>query len=174
MMPRLRGRVAFIFAEPNFDVDRILGFETMRSHDLATMQSNAMREFDAGFVRDVRPGDLLVGGTNFGYGHPHGPPMAVMRALGVSGVIAESFAPLYLMGELAAGFPQIACTGVSCAVSRWDELEVDWEGGCVRNQTSGRVLAFKPITPHSQALLEAGGLFALLRPAPVGEAGRGA
>ena len=166
MMPRIRGRAAFIFGEPNFDVDRILGFETMRAHDLEAMKASAMRAFDPGFCQGVRTGDLLIGGKNFGYGHPHGPPMMVMRALGVAAVIAESFAPLYLMGELAAGFPQIACAGISRVVSRWDELEVDWESGCVRNDTAGGAFPFEPMPPHARALLEAGGLFALMKQTP--------
>ncbi len=170
--PVLRGRAAFIFAEPNFDVDRIVGFEALRSHDPAAVAKALMRDFDPGFAAAVQPGDFLIGGRNFGYGHPHGPPMAAMRALGIAGVIAHSFAPLYLMGELAAGFPQVACPGVLEAVSRWDVLEVDWLDDRVRNVTTGRALPIAPLGEHARRLVEAGGLLPLLsrRPSPSAQA----
>lgn len=166
MMPALQGRAAFVFDEPNFDVDRILGFDAMRSHDAEAMRASAMGAFDPHFHSVVQPGDLLVGGANFGYGHPHGPPMDTMRRLGIAGVIAESFAPLYLMGELAAGFPQITCPGIVGATKRWDELSVDWEAGTTTNMRSAQVLKMARPTAHERQLMEAGGLFSLLRQAP--------
>ncbi len=162
-LPTLKGRAAWVFDEPNFDVDRILGFDAMREHDPARLGQAAMRPFDPGFVQAVRPGDLLIGGRNFGYGHPHGPPMAAMRKLGIAAVIAESFAPLYLIGEFAAGFPQITCPGVCAGVGRWDELEVDWEGFRLRNLTRGLDIPFLAPSAQERRLIEAGGLFNLLR-----------
>lgn len=163
MMPVIQGRAAFVFAEANFDVDRILGFDAMRLHDLEAMKTSAMRDFDSDFAKDVRAGDILIGGPNFGYGHPHGPPMAIMRTFGIAAVIAELFAPLYLMGELAAGFAQITCVGIVEATRRWDELAVDWATGRVVNHTSGLRLEFEAPTKNERLLMERGGLFALLR-----------
>jgi 3-isopropylmalate/(R)-2-methylmalate dehydratase small subunit len=162
MMPAIRGRVAYVFDEPNFDVDRIVGFEALRAHNLEGMRAHAMTAFDRDFVRVVRRGDLLVGGANFGYGHPHGPPMAIMRELGVVGVIAPSFAPLYLAGELAAGFPQLVCPAILHHASRWDELSVDWAESLILNITTGAETRFEPLSNHERALIEAGGLFPLL------------
>ena len=167
MMPALQGRAAFVFDEANFDVDRILGFDAMRAHDGEAMRASAMRAFDPLFHSVVQPGDLLVGGANFGYGHPHGPPMETMRRLGIAGVIAESFAPLYLMGELAAGFPQITCQGIVGATQRWDRLSVDWQAGTMTNGRTGQSLRIAPMAAHERQLLEAGGLFPLLRQAKV-------
>ncbi|QUD89563.1 hypothetical protein [Phenylobacterium montanum] len=167
MMPILQGRAAFVFDEPNFDVDRILGFDVMRSHDTEAMRASAMGAFDPDFHSVVQSGDLLVGGVNFGYGHPHGPPMDTMRRIGIAGVIAESFAPLYLMGELANGFPQITCPGILSAIQRWDVLSVDWEAGTLTNAGSKQVLKIARPTAHERQLLEAGGIFPLLRRATI-------
>ena len=57
-LPVLRGRAAFIFQQSNFDIDRIIGFEAMRSHDVELMTSEAMREFDPEFQKNVRGGDF--------------------------------------------------------------------------------------------------------------------
>jgi 3-isopropylmalate/(R)-2-methylmalate dehydratase small subunit len=55
----------------------------------------------------VRLGDLLVGNHNFGYGHPHYPPMKAMRHMGIAGVIVVP--PGYWRGEISMGFPQVSC-----------------------------------------------------------------
>lgn len=161
--PDLEGRAAFIFAEPDFDVDRILGFDALRSHDPDAMSRALMRDFDPEFAAKVRPGDLLIGGRNFGYGHPHGPPMAAMRKLGIAGVIAESFAPLYFAGEIAAGFPQIACPGILDVVARWDVIAVLWNTLTVENRTQPASVNYSPLTLAELETLAAGGLIPKLR-----------
>ena len=110
----------------------------------------------------MRPGDLLVGAQNFGYGHPHYPPMIGMRHLGVAGVIAESFSPGYWRGEIAMGFPQVACPGILGLVQRWDEIEVDWARLRVVNHTQGRELPFEPLAEADREMLEAGGIVGYL------------
>ena len=123
----LRGRVAFVFEEADFDVDQIVGVENIRLTDPDALAACAMRRFDPGFAEQVRPGDVVVGAENFGYGHPHFAPMIGLRRLGVRAVIAESFATGYWREEIAEGFPQIACPGITGLARRWDEIEIDWE-----------------------------------------------
>ena len=109
----LRGRVAWVFDEADFDVDQIVGVENIRLTDPDALAACAMRRFDPGFAEVVRRGDVVVGAENFGYGHPHFAPMIGLRRLGVSAVIAESFATGYWREEIAEGFPQIACPGIT-------------------------------------------------------------
>ncbi len=132
-LKNLQGRVAFIFEEPDFDVDQIVGVKNMKTTDIHELTKAAMQTYDPGFASLVKPGDLLVGNHNFGYGHPHYPPMKAMRQLGIAGVISESFSPGYWRGEISMGFPQVSCPGILGFVKRWDELEVDWDAGLVRN-----------------------------------------
>ena len=83
----LRGRVAYIFEEENFDIDQIVGVKNIRISDAEALAKVAMSAYDERFDQDMRPGDLLVGAANFSYGHPHYPPMIAMRKLGISAVI---------------------------------------------------------------------------------------
>ena len=78
----LRGRVAFVFEEADFDVDQIVGVENIRLTDPDALAACAMRRFDPGFAGQVEPGDVVVGAENFGYGHPHFAPMIGLRRLG--------------------------------------------------------------------------------------------
>jgi len=159
----LRGRVAFIFTDENFDVDQIVGVKNIRLQDEQELARIAMQAYDPTFSRDVRPGDILIGAANFGYGHPHYPPMVAMRGLGIAGVIAESFSPGYWWGEMAEGFPQIACAGILGLVERWDDIEVDWANSSIINHSKGRTLSFAPLGRVDQKIIEAGGLVRFLK-----------
>lgn len=162
-MKNLKGRVAYIFDEPNFDIDLIVGVKNIKIQDIDQLCDAAMQTYDPSFREQVRPGDLLVGGENFGYGHPHYPPMKAMRHMGVAGVIAESFSPGYWRGEISMGFPQVPCSGILGLVGRWDEIEVDWQAGEVRNLSKGTSLPFDPLPKADFEMLEAGGLTEYLK-----------
>ncbi|MCC6007419.1 MAG: hypothetical protein JJU40_07060 [Rhodobacteraceae bacterium] len=161
-LENLRGRVAWIFDEPDFDVDAIVGVSNIKLKDPAALAAVAMQDYEPDFAEKVRPGDLLVGGRNFGYGHPHYPPMIAMRHLGLAGVIAESFSPGYWRGEIAMGFPQAACPGILEFVQRWDELELDWTSATLRNLTRGTTLPVEPLSEGDRMMLEHGGLIGYL------------
>ena len=162
-LDNLRGRVAFIFTEIDFDVDQIVGVKNIKITDVEELANVAMGAYDPDFRKSVRKGDILVGAQNFGYGHPHYPPMRAMRHLGVSGVIAESFSPGYWRGEISMGFPQASCPGILGLVQRWDEIELDWQTGEVRNLTRGGALAIEPLALADRRMLEAGGLVPYLK-----------
>jgi len=161
-LQNLKGRVAFIFEEIDFDVDQIVGVKNIKIQDVEELALVAMESYEPDFRSQIRAGDLLVGNTNFGYGHPHYPPMIAMRHIGIAGVIAESFSPGYWRGEIAMGFPQISCPGIVKMVDRWDELEVDWRTSEVRNLTKKTEIAFEPMSESDMQMLEAGGLVGYL------------
>lgn len=161
-LQNLKGRVAFIFEEIDFDVDQIVGVKNIKIQDVEELALVAMESYEPDFRSQIKAGDLLVGNTNFGYGHPHYPPMIAMRHIGIAGVIAESFSPGYWRGEIAMGFPQISCPGIVKMVDRWDELEVDWRTSEVRNLTKKTEIAFEPMSESDMQMLEAGGLVGYL------------
>jgi len=161
----LRGRVAFAFTDDDFDVDQIVGVKNIRIQDLDELKRIVMKSIDPDFVSSVRAGDVLVGASNFGYGHPHYPPMTAMRSLGISCVIAESFSPGYWWGEIADGFPQITCPGILTLVRRWDEIEVLWEDATIRNLTTGQSLPFEKLGQSELEIIGAGGLVKYLQSA---------
>ena len=162
-LQNLRGRVAFVFDEINFDVDQIVGVKNIKITDIDELAQAAMQSYDPGFRDKVKPGDVIVGNHNFGYGHPHYPPMRAMRHLGIAGVVAESFSPGYWRGEISMGFPQASCAGILGLVERWDEIEVDWRANEVRNLTKGTALPIEPLSFADHGMLDAGGLLPYLK-----------
>jgi 3-isopropylmalate/(R)-2-methylmalate dehydratase small subunit len=154
----MKGRVAFVFEQDDFDVDQIVGVENIKIKDVPSLVAVAMRDYDPTFVQTVQPGDFLVGATNFGYGHPHYPPMIAMRAMGIAGVIAESFSPGYWRGEIAMGFPQFECPGIQGLVQRWDELTINLIEHTITNQRTAEVLPFTPWSLGDEEMLRCGGI----------------
>lgn len=169
----LQGRVAWVFAEDDYDIDLIVGVRNIKITDVQALAALAMSDYAEDFAASVRPGDLLVGGRNFGYGHPHYPAMRAMRHLGIAGVVAESFSPGFFRGEISMGFPLVTCPGILAAVSQGDELHVAWDVDTVTNLRTGQRLPLQPFSPSERGMLEAGGLIPYLKtrlkPAPAPE-----
>jgi 3-isopropylmalate/(R)-2-methylmalate dehydratase small subunit len=155
------GRVAWVF-DHNFDVDQVVGVANIKVQDVTLQAPNAMAHFEPGFHTRVRPGDLLVAGRNFGYGHPHAIAMRTMRHLGIAGVVAESFFSSFWLGEVGYGFRLLVCPGIHTVARRGDELHVDWDQYTVTNRTTGAQLAAIPHTQRERQILAHGGLKPML------------
>lgn len=162
-LKNLKGRAALLLPENDFDVDQITGIANLKVTDPAELAKFALQWCGAEFEARAQPADLIIAGHNFGYGHPHYPCMIAMRHLGIAGVIGESFAPGYWLGEISRGFPQVTCPGILDSVGRWDELEVDWHTSRVRNLTRRIELPFEPLALSEMQTLEAGGLLKHLK-----------
>ncbi len=155
-LPNIRGSVAHVFGA-DFDVDQIVGVENIKIQDLQRLTALALERLGPDFVARMKPGDVLVAGANFGYGHPHFPAMRALRHLGIRAVIAESFFPNYWRGEISNGFPQIACSGITERVQPGDPIEIDFAALRVRLPRHGQLLSFPAFAPSDLAILEAGG-----------------
>jgi 3-isopropylmalate/(R)-2-methylmalate dehydratase small subunit len=162
-LPKLRGRVAWVFDEDDYDIDLIIGVRNIKITDVKELAALAMADREPGFAATVRRGDLLVGARNFGYGHPHYPAMKAMRHLGIAGVVAESFSPGFFRGEISMGFPLVTCPGIVSAAQRGDEIEVDWAAAQVRLLDKGQALPLQPLNAAERQTLEAGGLIPYLK-----------
>lgn len=152
---RFRGRVAWVFPD-HFDVDEIVGAENMHITDIEVLKDACMRDFDPRFRQRVAPGDILVAGRNFGYGHPHEQGMMVMRALGVGLVVADSFGLMFERTNRFLGLPLLACPGVGAAAERGETIGVEWDEGRV-TLASGTALQGVPPGEKAVAMAAAGG-----------------
>jgi 3-isopropylmalate/(R)-2-methylmalate dehydratase small subunit len=115
-----------------------------------------------GWAAQVAPGDVLIAGRNFGVGGGRAIGAAFL-ALGISVVVAESFNGLGLRNCVNAGLPVLPCPGVLDAFEEGDVAEVDWANGTVRNATTGTTVETAPLPESIRAIVEAGGVEAVLR-----------
>lgn len=155
----VHGRVAWIF-EDDYDVDMIVGVENIKTYDPDKLLPFLMATHDPMFTASVRQGDFLVGGRNFGYGHPHYQGMIAMRHVGINTIVADSFASGFHRGEVANGMLLIECPDISRHASRWQDLEIDLGTGTLR----GPDFCLPIVRPSERTLMswQAGGTFNLL------------
>jgi 3-isopropylmalate/(R)-2-methylmalate dehydratase small subunit len=154
----------------NIDTDRLAPYDSMVL-PWEQRRPTVLRERPE-FAAGCRPGDILVAGRNFGCGSSREPAADNLRLLGLSCVLAESFARIYFRNTVAIGFPNLACPGIGDACGDGDELEVHLAEGRVHNLTRGSRIRAIPFDPAMLEIIEAGGLLARLarqrghRPAP--------
>jgi 3-isopropylmalate/(R)-2-methylmalate dehydratase small subunit len=117
-----------------------------------------------GWVDEVRPGDVLLAGRNFGVGS--GRPIGeVFTRLGIAAVVAESFNGLGLRNCVNAGLPCLPCPGIHDAFEEGDIAVVDCVSGEVHNRTRNQRLSGRPLPPAIQDIVNAGGVEAMLQSA---------
>jgi 3-isopropylmalate/(R)-2-methylmalate dehydratase small subunit len=110
----------------------------------------------------VKPGDCIVAGKNFGFGSHRARANDVMKDLKIGCIVAESIARIYYRTAVAIGFPAFVCPGVSEIFKEGDELELDIDTGLVKNLTTGQSAQGRVYPPQLREIFEAGGLMPLL------------
>lgn len=110
-----------------------------------------------GWVESVQPGDAIVAGRNFGTGSSR-PAPKVLRALGISAVIAESINGLFFRNCVNFGFAAVECPGILDAFTEGQEALVDLRTGRVQNVTTEAELQGRAWAPELLEILDAGGL----------------
>jgi len=114
------------------------------------------------FAADVRTGDIVVGGRNFGCGSSRETSPEELKALGVACVVAASFARIFLRNAVAIGLAALPCPDAPAAVAEGNSVEVNLDTGTVRNLATGMVVRGRPLPPQMLEILRAGGILALL------------
>lgn len=114
-----------------------------------------------GSVDQVKPGDIIIGGKNFGMGSSR-PAARSLKNLGLACLVAPSINGLFFRNCVNFAFPAVECPGVDEAFEEGDVAEVDFESSTVRNVTRGKNLAGRTIPPRLLELVKAGGIYPLL------------
>src|SRR5262245_25966805 len=121
----------------------------------------AFKSSRPGWVHEVRPGDIMIAGRNFGMGSSR-PAARSLKLLGLSCVIAESINGLMFRNCISYAFPAMECPGVSAAFEEGDVASIDFPAATVLNMKSGKLLSARGLPPKLLDVLEAGGIYALL------------
>jgi 3-isopropylmalate/(R)-2-methylmalate dehydratase small subunit len=108
------------------------------------------------FPTEVKQGDILVAGRNFGCGSSR--PGLVLREVGIAAIIAESVARLFLRNSIARAIPIFMAPGITDIVGDGETLEVDYPQGVVRNVASGASVTLRKFPPLIEQIFVAGGL----------------
>jgi 3-isopropylmalate/(R)-2-methylmalate dehydratase small subunit len=115
-----------------------------------------------GWSSQIRDGDIIVGGRNFGTGSSR-PAAKLLRQLGVLVLVAETVNGLFIRNCVNYGVLPFSCTGVAAAFEDGDIAEVNVEEGTIRNVTRGQSLAMQKLPQQLVDLATAGGIRPLLK-----------
>ncbi len=139
----------------NIDTDQIIPAEYLVTADMKELGKHAFEKVRDEFASNVKKGDIIVAGRNFGCGssREHA-PMALIGA-GISCIIAKSFARIFFRNSINIGLPVVEC---SVEANDGDKLEVDFKNGKIINLNSGREYNFYPMPTFIMNLIKAGGL----------------
>ncbi len=142
----------------NVDTDAIIPARYLNTSSEAELASHCMEDHDPGFAERVRPGDIIVAGTNFGCGSSREHAPVAIKAAGIGCVIAETFARIFFRNALNIGLPILECPEAARAAQAGQRLEVDLAAGLIRNLDLGREYRATAYPPFMLDLIAAGGL----------------
>lgn len=125
---------------------------------LEEMKEKAMEPLRSGFSTDFKRGGVIVAGKNFGCGSSREQAPAVLKALGVTAIVAESFARIFYRNAINLGIPVIECPGFSPQVREGDTVEIELSTGRVRLVEHGLEFPGSKLPDFLLEIIEDGGL----------------
>lgn len=152
----LRGR-AWKFGD-SVDSSQLSGGSHTSSDGGDNLKGTCLTSLRPEFSRDVKAGDFIVAGENFGCGSARTSAVHALHACGVGAVLAESVARIYLRNSIALALPIFVVPGITRLVNDGDELEVNYATGEVRNLASGQKLPLARLPGSVEKIYQAGGI----------------
>ena len=140
------------------DTDAIIPARYLNVSEPDELARHLFEDVDPDFITRVKPGDIIVAGTNFGCGSSREHAPLALRGAGISCIIATSFARIFYRNALNIGLPILECQEAVDRTQAGDVLEVDLASGEIVNATRGLTFKAKPFPEFMLQLIEAGGL----------------
>ena len=148
---------AFTYGD-NVDTDVIIPARYLNTPDAKELAAHCMEDIDPEFISKVQPGDVVIGGDNFGCGSSREHAPLALKTCGVSCVIANTFARIFYRNSINIGFAIIECPQAVQGISAGDTVRVDFEKGEIENVTTGQTYKTNPFPPFLKNIIDAGGL----------------
>ena len=152
----LKGKV-FKFGD-DIDTDIIVPATYLSTFDEKQLAKHCMEYTNPEFYDEVKPGDIVVAGKNFGCGSSREHAPIAIKGCGVSIVIAKSFARIFYRNALNIGLYILECPDAVDGINQGDEVSVDVDTGVITNVTSGATYKAQPFPKFIQNIIECGGL----------------
>lgn len=153
-----------VFKYPdNVDTDVIIPARYLNTPNPEELALHCMEDIDAGFVKAVKKGDVMVAGWNFGSGSSREHAPISIKACGTGCVIAKSFARIFYRNAINIGLPILECEQAAEEIAAGDQVKVDFDTGIITDITTGRSYKAQPFPPFIQNIIKSGGLLASLK-----------
>ena len=157
----LKGKVYKYGADVNTDV--IIPARYLNVSEPAELAKHCMEDIDKDFVSRVQPGDVIMATTNFGCGSSREHAPLAIKAVGISCIIARSFARIFFRNAINIGLPLLECEEAVDKTDAGDILEIDLSRGKIKNLNKGVTFTAKTYPDFMAELISAGGLIEYTR-----------
>lgn len=147
----------------NVDTDVIIPARYLNAPSPEELAKHCMEDIDATFASRVQPGDIMVGGANFGCGSSREHAPMAIQASGIRCVIAASFARIFYRNSINMGFPILECPEAAEAIQNGDEVSVDFATGVIVDNTTGKTFQATAFPAFIQGIIDEGGLLTYIR-----------
>lgn len=153
----IKGKI-WIFGD-NIDTDAIIAARYLSIVEPRELAKHLMEDIKPDFPGLVKPGDLIVAGSNFGCGSSREHAPLAIKGAGISCVIALSFARIFYRNAINIGLPILECPdNLTNLSSGADQLQVDFDRGLITHLQSGLQYKATPFPPFMQEIISCGGL----------------
>ena len=147
----------------NVDTDVIIPARYLNAPSPAELAQHCMEDIDPEYAGKVRPGDIMVGGWNFGCGSSREHAPIAIQASGAACVIAASFARIFYRNAINIGFPILECPEAAAAIGNGDTVSVDFATGKIIDETTGETFQAVALPPFIEKIVEHNGLLPYLK-----------
>jgi 3-isopropylmalate/(R)-2-methylmalate dehydratase small subunit len=153
---------AWTFGE-NMNTDEIIPGRYNITIDPLELAKNVFCEVKPEYAKNVRPGDVIVAGQNFGCGSSREHAPIAIKGSQVKCVIAASFARIFFRNAINIGLPILECPEVAAEISEGDEVDVNLATGEIFNRTNEQQYQARPLPEFVLKIAEAGGIINFLK-----------
>jgi 3-isopropylmalate/(R)-2-methylmalate dehydratase small subunit len=147
----------------NIDTDAIIPARYLNTSDSKVLAQHCLEDLDKMFASRVRAGDVLVVEENFGCGSSREHAPIAIKAVGISCVIAKSFARIFYRNAINTGLPIFECPEAVDNIKTGDEIEVDIDTGKIKNLSTDREFKALPFPDFIREIIKSGGLISYTR-----------
>lgn len=142
----------------NIDTDVIIPARYLNTSDPAELAKFCMDDIDKTFANEVKQGDIIVAGENFGCGSSREHAPIAIKASGVKAVIAKSFARIFFRNAINIGLVILKNESLPDEISNGDEIDIDIENGVIKNISTGKTYHTSAYSGSIKELIDIGGL----------------
>jgi 3-isopropylmalate dehydratase small subunit len=140
------------------NTDLIIPGRYLDNYDPAHLASHAMEGVSKEFAKNVRKGDVIIAGRNFGCGSSREQAVIALKQAGVSAVVAKSFARIFYRNAVNLGLPVVISSDAYGLFKDGEVVTMDVSEGVVTSESRKVTARVDPIPEHIGKILEAGGL----------------
>jgi len=140
----------------NIDTD-VLAPGLYMKGSLQELARHCLEAVEPRFAKEVKSGDIVVAGRNFGMGSSREQAVMALRELGVGAVLATSFAGIFYRNALNLGLLALVCPDAS-RIRAEATLGIETGTAKVRDLERGEAYAAEPLPPHLLQMVAEGGL----------------